>query len=76
MHVIKADETLTSELPCQRHWHTLIVVSLDDFEEVDAQNLEHHHKVLSVRAMMNERVKKLDAVGVTAAEPIFVKELC
>ena len=36
VHIIEADQTLPSELPCQRHWHTLIVVSLDDFEEVHA----------------------------------------
>ena len=73
VHVIEADQALSSELPCQRHWHTLIVVALDDFEKVHAENLEHHHEVLPVRAVVDEGVKKLDAVRCFSAEPILVK---
>jgi hypothetical protein len=36
MHVIEADQTLTSQLSYQGKRHTFIIVALDNFEEINS----------------------------------------
>jgi hypothetical protein len=72
VHVVETDETLAGQLAHKRKRHSLVVVALDDLEEVHTEDLEHHHKVFSVRPVMNERVQKLDTVrGVTTHSVSF-----
>ena len=40
----------------------MVIVALDNFEEIDAEDLKNHDKVLSIWSMMDERVEKLDTV--------------
>lgn len=44
----------------------MVIVPLNDLQKVYAKDFEHHNKVLAVRSMMDERVKKLYTVrGIT-----------
>ena len=54
VNVVKAYEALTCQLTDQGQWHAFVVVSLNDFEEVDTQNLEDHNEMLSVRTMVDK----------------------
>jgi len=54
VHVIKTNETLSCKLPHQWNGHALVIISLDDLQEVDAQDFEHHDKVLSIWSMVDE----------------------
>ena len=75
MHVVETNEALSGELSCKRHRNSLVVVALNDLEEVDAEDLEHHHKVLSVWPVVDERVEQLNAVRSITTHSILVQRL-
>ena len=54
MHVVEADQALSSHLPHQRQWHPFVVISLNNLQEVDSEDFEDHDKVLAIRAVMDE----------------------
>jgi len=54
MNIIKSNQTLSCKPSDKGHWDALIVVSLDNFQEIDTQNFEDHDKMLTVWAIMNE----------------------
>ena len=57
VQVVKTYQALFSHDSHQRHGSAFVVVSLNDFKQVDAKDLEYHHEVLPVRAMVQETVK-------------------
>ena len=57
VHVVQPDQALSRKSSYQRQWHTLVVVSLNNFQEVNSQNFKHHDEVLSIWSMMDKRVK-------------------
>ena len=59
VNVVKANETLAGEFANKWQWHAFIVVSFNDLQEVHTQNLKHHNKMLTIRSMMDKRIKKL-----------------
>jgi len=63
VHVVETDEALSSQSPDKGKRDTFVFVPLDDLEEVDAKNFEHHDEVFSIWTVVNERVQKLSAVG-------------
>ena len=62
MHVVETNQALLSQLSHQRQRNTLVLVSLDDLKEVDAENFENHDEMLAIRSVMDERVQQLRAV--------------
>ena len=73
MHIVKTNEALPGKSPHQRKWHSLVVISLDDLQEVDSQNLKHHDEMLPVWTMVDEGVKQLGAVGTLGDHAEFGK---
>jgi len=63
MHIVEAEEALSSKLSNQGDGNTLIIVSFNDLKEIYSKDFEHHNKVLAIRSVMNEGVQKLDTVG-------------
>lgn len=62
VHVIQANQALSRQSPHQRQRHAAVVIALDDFEEVDAQDFEDHDEVLAIGSMVDEGVQQLGAV--------------
>jgi hypothetical protein len=54
VHVVEADEALSRQLADQWDGHALVVITFDEFEEVDAQDLKDHDEVLAIRAVVDE----------------------
>ena len=63
MNVVQTNQTLAGKPPDQRQRHSFVVVPLDDFQKVDAQDLENHNEVFSVWAVVDEGIQKLSAMG-------------
>ena len=68
MKVIQANQALFCHRSDEGHWTTFVVVPLNDFEKVDAQDFEDEYKVLAVLAMVEEAVEELHAVAVVAGD--------
>ena len=68
MQVIQSNQALLGHLSDNWQWRTLIVVSLDDLEQIDAQDLEYGYKVLAVRTMMQKTVQELHTITVIACD--------
>ena len=67
MHVVKANQTLASQLADEGDGYALVVITFDELEEVDTEDLENHDEMLAIGAVVDERVEELDAVrGFTA----------
>jgi hypothetical protein len=64
MQVVQADQHLLGHTPDQWDRDSLGVVPLHDLEQIHAEDLEHHHKVLPIRTVMEERIEQLDCVAV------------
>lgn len=72
VHVVKANQTLASQLSHKGKWHTFVVIALNDFKEVNSQNLENHDEVLSVRSVVDKGIQKLHAVrGISTHAILF-----
>ena len=56
MQIVETHEALARHLPDNRKGRTLVVVSLDNLEQVAAENFEDGHKMLAMRSMMKEAV--------------------
>ena len=54
VHIVEAQQTLASQLPGKRDRHSLIIIALDNFQKVDAEDFENHHKMFAIRAMVDE----------------------
>ena len=68
MQVIQSNQALLGHLSNNRQWCTLIVVSLDDLEQIDAQDLEYGDEVLAMRTMMQKTVQELHTRTVIARD--------
>ena len=68
VQVVQAHQALLRHYTDKRQRDALVVVALNDFKQVDAKNLEDHHKVLTVRTMVQEAVEKLDAMAVVTCD--------
>ena len=68
VQVIEAHQALLRHYADKWQRDALVVVPLNDFKQVDAKNLEDHHKVLTVRTMVQEAVEKLDAMAVVTGD--------
>lgn len=55
--IVEANQALLGQPSHEWQWHTLIVVSFDDFEEVYSQNLKDHDEVFAVGSMVDKRVQ-------------------
>jgi hypothetical protein len=63
VHIIKANQALSSQFSYQGNWDSFVVITFNDFQEINAQDLKDHDKVLSVWSIMDKRIEQLDAVG-------------
>ena len=68
VEVVESNEALLGHLPNDRDRSSFVVVSLDDLQQIAAEDLEHGHKVLSVRAVVQEAVQQLNTVAVVARD--------
>ena len=50
MQIVKSNQDLLGHSSDEWKWNALIVVSLHDFKQVNAKNLEDHNEMLSVGA--------------------------
>jgi len=67
VHVVEANQTLASKFSHEGDGYTLVVITFDELEEVDTEDLENHDEMLAIGAVVDERVEELDAVrGFTA----------
>jgi len=68
MQVVQTHQTLLGHDAYERHRHTFVIVAFDHFEQVHAQNLEHHYEMFPVWPVMQEAVQQLDTVAVIASD--------
>lgn len=68
MKVIQTNQALFGHDSYEGHWTAFVVVPLNDFKKVDAQDFENENKVLAVLAMVEEAVEQLHAVAVVAGD--------
>jgi hypothetical protein len=57
MQEIQAEETLLSHLSNDRQWRSFVVVSLDNFKEVNTKDFKNCDEMLSVGAVMKEAIQ-------------------
>ncbi len=62
VQVVQTEEDLAGNDADQGQRHPAVVVTLDYFQQIDPQDLEHHNKMLPVGPEVHERVQQLDAV--------------
>ena len=62
VHIVQTNEALTSKLAHEGDGHSAVVVTLDELEEIDAQDFKYHNEVLAVRPVVDKRVKQLHTV--------------
>lgn len=68
MHVVEAHQALLGQYSGQVHGDALVLVTLDDLKQIDAEDLECHYVVFAVRTLMDEMILKLDRVAVIRLE--------
>ena len=68
VHVVQAHEALFGKYSGQVQRDALVLVTLDDFEKIDAQDLEGHYVVFSVRTLMYEMILQLHCIAVIRLE--------
>jgi hypothetical protein len=56
MHIVEANKALFCKSSYERKGNTFVVVSFNNLQEINTQDLKHHYEVLSVWTMMDERV--------------------
>jgi hypothetical protein len=56
MHIVQSNQALPRQLSNQGNGNALIVVSLDQFKEIDTKDLEHHNEVFAIWAVVNEGI--------------------
>jgi len=66
MQVVQADQHLLPDLLADLHWNALVLIPLDDFQQVDTQDLEDHANMFAMRTPVQERVEQLHHVAVFA----------
>ena len=64
VHVVERHKELLCDLAHSRQWDSSVVIFLYEREQVLAQDLEGHHEVFAVEAVVEEPVVHLEAVGV------------
>ena len=62
VHVVESEEDLLRDLLDKVHGHALVLVSLDESEQVLAQDLEDHADVGAVRPLVSEVVEERNDV--------------
>lgn len=74
VQVVKADQNLFGHSANQRQRNPLIVVPFHDFEQIYAQNLKNHHKVLAVGTRVQKAIQKLHCVAICdiVTTPFFI----
>ena len=63
MNIIKTYQTLSSQPPDKRKWHSTVVVPFNNFKEITSQDLKHHDEMLAIRSVVDERLQQLSAMG-------------
>lgn len=54
--IVEPHQALLRHDSDERKWCAFVIVSFDDLKKVDTKDLEDHHKMLSVRPMMDQAV--------------------
>ena len=57
VQIIEPHQALFCHYAYERQWHALVIVALDDFEQVDAQDLEDHYEMLTVCTVVQKAVE-------------------
>jgi hypothetical protein len=57
MKEIQTEETLLSHLSNDRQWRSFVVVSLDNFKEVNTKDFKNCDEMLSVGTVMKEAIQ-------------------
>ena len=65
VHIVKPKQYLLRDLLHDMHRHALVLVSLDQPEQVLAQNLEHHADVRPIWTLVPEVVEEGDHMRTT-----------
>ena len=68
VEVVQPEQALPGHLANDGQRSSFVVVSLDDFEQVDSQDFEHSHEMLSVRSMVQEAVQELHTIAVVSCD--------
>lgn len=63
MHVVEAQKDLLCNLFDEVHGDTLVLMSLDQAEQILAQDLENHADVGAIGSFVPEVIQELDYVG-------------
>ena len=56
MQVVQSNQNLLGHASYQWHWDAFVVVSLHDFKQVYTQDFKYHNEMLSVSAVVQERI--------------------
>lgn len=69
---IKTYEYLSGNFSAEVKRDTLVVVSLDDFQEIDTEDFEDKAEVVSVGSFVDEGVEELNNLAIVFSEILFV----
>lgn len=72
MEEVESDEHLFGDLSTQMHRDACVVIALDDFEEVNAEDLEHKAEVVAVGTFVHEAVEELHYLAVVLREGLLL----
>lgn len=54
---IESDQHLLGNLSAEMEWDSLIIISLDDLQQVDTQDLKDEAKMISIRSLVDKRIQ-------------------
>lgn len=57
MQEIQSNQDLLCNFSAQMHGYTFIVISLDDFEQVDSEDLKDKAEMVAIRTLIYETIK-------------------
>jgi hypothetical protein len=70
---VQAHHNLTSDFLDQIEREPLVLVPLQNFEQIDAEDLEDHAEMVTVWALVEKGVEEVEDVGVVAFDLLLVR---
>lgn len=60
MQIIKSDQNLLGNSSHEWHRNSFVIIPFHYFEKIDTQNFKNHNKMVSIGAIMHERIEQLN----------------
>ena len=70
---VKPHHHLSCDFFYQIEWKSFVVISLQNFQQVDTQDFKYHGEMISIWAFVQERVKQVENMTIVSVEGSFVR---